>query len=151
MGIRYFAQPLDPAAVAEARADPVAHLWSDRHHAFAHHGDPLPVAIDLDKAWRDFQAIFGERPAGRLVAGNVTHTCCGWRSHYGVLDPDEVRAVADDLRSVVLPRSPDDDHLDDSASDRADEYGYLGEMLDRARQRCDEYARAGLALIYSIG
>jgi hypothetical protein len=59
-------------------------------------------ALDLDKAFGDFQALWRSeppqhRPAIELVRGWVTYTPRGWKSHFGVIEPDRVATVRDDI------------------------------------------------------
>lgn len=114
MGIRYWGQPLPAKFVATARANPRLlhidddyddYLWDlhdDETDGYTHGGGGRH-ALDLDKAFNDFQSLWHteppvHRPALELVRGQVTNTTRGWKPHYGIVEPDRVRAVRDDVR-----------------------------------------------------
>ena len=106
MGIRYYAWPLSAADVEAARreprsfvaADPFGQAWFTENEGNCY----------LDKAWRGLQMLIAdcspdevERPAAALVAGAVTFVGYGWDPYIGVLDPDELRRAAEDLKLVA--------------------------------------------------
>jgi len=124
MGIRYWGSPLPAHLVATARINPRLlhidddyddYLWDlreDESDGPAHWGSGKH-ALDLDKAFNDFQVLWRteppkHRPAIELVRGDVTHTSRGgWKPYYGIIDPDRVEAVR---RDISLTR---DDHIED--------------------------------------
>jgi len=81
------------------------YLWNLREDEIADNSrcDSAKHALDLDKSFGDFQSLRHTepplfRPAIELVRGWVTGTYRGWKPHYGIIDPDRVSAVRDDVR-----------------------------------------------------
>ncbi|WP_440711205.1 hypothetical protein [Herbiconiux sp. YIM B11900] len=152
MGIRYFARPIHADDIELARTDLDAYFRSDRSHQFVCHQEPRPPILDLDKCWRDLQALFWSppdqppRPAASLVEGDVKNACCGWEAHRQVLDPETVRAIADDLDSADFPHGLGGGSAESGSGDR-----HLDEMLARARAFTREVADRGWGMYYSIG
>lgn len=152
MGIRYFARPIHADDIELARSDLDAYFRSDRSHQFVCHQEPRPPILDLDKSWRDLQSVFWSppdqpaRPAAALVDGDVRQRCCGWEAHRRVLDPDTVRAIADDLDSPELSQRRGDE-TDGSLRGTH----YLDELLERARTFTRQVADQGWGMYYSIG
>lgn len=128
MGIRYHAYAISEQFADPAAADPAAFLRDGPFCCCRYDGE-APLTLDLDKAWDYLQRVLrtheGEAPraAFELVDGQVTNTCCGWRSFYRYLTPAQVSSAADDLAQVdecqvleELARGrtlPDDRYADD--------------------------------------
>lgn len=113
MGIRYWGQSLPARLVETARTNPrLLHIDDDYDYYLWRLREDEPEghaslgsgkhALDLDKAFNDFQALWHveppeHRPAIELVRGLVTNTDRGWKAYYGLIDPDRVAAVRDDV------------------------------------------------------
>jgi len=113
MGIRYWGQPLPAHLVETARTNPRLlsidddyddYLWRLRDDGSDEEGKwgNTKHSLNLDKAFTDFDALWQteppeHRPANELVRGWVTNSPWGWKAHYGVIDPDRVAAVRDDI------------------------------------------------------
>ncbi|CAN5249075.1 hypothetical protein BH11ACT5_BH11ACT5_17060 [soil metagenome] len=156
MGIRYLAFPLPAGHLDEARENPRCYLSSDLRDDAFDDDDGDSRALDLDKGWRDLQALFAlprhsGNPAKALVAGNVTHTARGWRPFYGVLSPAELEEVAlglaeidpEDIRSAV-------DEMN-SYRDAEEEFTILTYFMRTAQTFTASLAHDGFGLIYIIG
>jgi len=157
MGIRYYAYPVAPQSIEDAKRTPYEHLG----------GDPLmdawgpiedkPRMLYLDKCWRELQVLLGEtRPARSLVEGQVVMNAEGWDGHTSVLDPAEVATIADDLARVK-----DDEVSAMIARDRVAYFGreidtdaelqYVLKYLHDAQEFTRELADDELGLVYLIG
>ena len=173
MGIRYYAYPLPDSQVRFARLepeafmsrDPLADAWglievdSETGQPIDPEPRPQPEMLYLDKCWRELQWLFGDedgpfRRSFDLVRGEVTMTPCGWIPYFGVLDADEVTAVAQNLAEVT---AADVDHLLEGHAElcRGDdvdgERRYILEFLGRAQQFLASMTKRGSGLIYMIG
>lgn len=116
MGIRYWARPLPAHLVDVARSNPrLLHIDDDYDDYLweLHENDTeeraawgsRKHALDLDKTFTDFQMLWhceppDRRPALELVQGRVTDTHRGWKPHFGVIEPERVSAVRDDIRAT---------------------------------------------------
>ena len=170
MGIRYWGSPLPARLVATARTDPRLlhidddyddYLWDVREYERdgpAHWGSGKHT-LDLDKAFNDFQALWRtdppeHRPAIELVRGDVTHTSRGgWKPHYGIIDPDRVEAVRDD---IFLTRDADIDEFIDAGRGRYrdDPASYVRDLIlrrDSMLTFLDARIARGEGVLYSIG
>jgi len=113
--------------------------------------------LDLDKSWGYFQTVLGSEPpraASALVHGDVTHTSYGWRSYRGLISPDQVARVADDLASVSadLVRERLLEHRRYGNDDRTQQdIEYVTSFLPEAQAFTRRVADEGRAILYYIG
>ncbi len=113
MGIRYWGQPLPAHLVETAGTNPRLlhidddyddYLWQlreDESDGDAPQGCSRH-SLDLDKTFSDFRNLWHieppkYRPAIELVDGWVTNHPRGWIPHYGIVAPDRVGPVRDDI------------------------------------------------------
>ena len=88
-----------------------------------------------------------------LVRGWVTDTHRGWKPHYGIIDPDRVSAVRDDVRATR------DDDIVVFVGSRGGQYGdepqlYIRGLIafrDKILTFLDERANRGEGVLYTIG
>lgn len=154
MGIRYYAYPLQPHDVADARHDPYPFLADDPLSDAWGPDETRPRMLYLDKAWRELQHVFtvknGElrpRISLELVKGNVT-PIGRYGTHLGfvhVLSPDLVDDIA---RDIVLVEPVDDATIKEVGSYSSADY--TNQFLQRAQQFMTDLARDGLGLVYMI-
>lgn len=170
MGIRYWASGLPPEAVERARRAPKCYFHDDPFEERGPDGkrEEIPV-LDLDKAWHSLQRMtedpsarpsgwrrsgadrgwdlrreLSPRAASALVAGDVVHTYDGWTSYIGILDPEQVAAVADDLDTMG---EGDVNAVYEDRDDRAHVLHYL----EQAKEFAAEVRDRGWGVIYTIG
>ncbi|MDN4638698.1 hypothetical protein QCD70_00425 [Agreia sp. PsM10] len=172
MGIRYYACPLPDSQVMFARLepeafmsrDPLADAWGlievdyETGQPIDSEPRPQPEVLYLDKCWRELQLLFGDedgpfRTSFDLVRGAVTMTPRGWIPYFGVLDADEVTAVAQNIDQVT---AADVDHLLEEHPElcRDDDDGerkYILDLLGDAQQFVASMMKRGWGLIYMIG
>lgn len=155
MGIRYSAFAVPPQLVEQAstslRDFLAAAPWSDPC-------DPdiaFPPTLDLDKSWRELQAIFGPEaspsPAYELVRGDVTHTACGWIPFQRFLAPAQVKAVAADLADVDECFVMDGLAAVVRRGSFESDVSYALEYIARAREFTSLLSTSASGLVYSIG
>lgn len=121
----------------------------DGEDAWDHWGPGSVPTLDLDKCYPELQRLLhGEkpRPSHALVEGHVTHTPYGWRSFRRVLDPEQVRAIADDL-DQILASALDREQIECRFNDGA----CVAVNLARARDFARRVTDAGFGIHYSIG
>lgn len=169
MGIRYWAQPLPAHLVATAHFNPRLlhidddydeYLWSlmeDDADGRLQWGSGRH-ALNLDKAFNDFQRLWKpslpvHRPAFELVRGDVTHTHRGWKPYYGVIGPERVGDVRDDVRATT---DHDIVRFIESGSERyrgePESYGRSLIMHRRAMVTfLDQRLEGGEGVLYTIG
>lgn len=159
MGIRYYAYPVPARDVAAARLDPITHLSDDPLADAWELGRQRPEMLYLDKCWRMLQSLTcrgGERrPAHALFEGQVRflpeYNYLAHEPWIKVLDPEEVRAIDDDLQTMD---ESDVDLLlsDGDYSPRFDNEGrYILEYLRAAQHFTATMRQRGDGLIYTIG
>lgn len=165
MGIRYYAYPLPDSQVTFARREPEAFMARDPlADAWGlidvdSESRPQPEMLYLDKCWRELQWLFGDedgpfRPSFDLVRGQVTMTHCGWIPYFGVLDADEVTAVAQNIAQVTAADVHHllEDHPELCRGDDVDgERRYIMELLGHAQQFLASMMTRRSGLIYMIG
>ena len=153
MGIRYFASAIRPTDVDTARSDPRCFQCKRYDDDDWDPTEPVDRGLDLDKSWWELQLLFESRPAHMLVEGRVTQSSNGWIPHYGVLDPEQVRQVAEDLATIdedVLVRAGVRGY-DGVIARGSSDFNYVMQYLNAAKEFTALLARDGLGLIYTIG
>ena len=162
MGIRYYAWPLSAADVEAARReprsfmadDPFGQAWFTENEGNCY----------LDKAWRGLQMLIADsspnetdRPAAALVAGDVTFVGYGWDPYIGVLDPEELRRAAEDLKRVAedipfqwRPRRRNSKARSGPGSVLL-ERDYINDYLSRLREYVTSLVAQEKGMIYMIG
>lgn len=153
MGIRYFAKAVTADQVERASHDPMLSVCCCPDDYWDERAAPRPI-LDLDKAWREIQALLGleggwsddggdARPAAELVRGYSS----GMGAYRRLLTPEEVERAASDLELFFQEtgRSPRDDDTIISEVD------YVEVHLDRARRFASGLVGTGLWIYYSIG
>lgn len=170
MGIRYYAYAFDKEqtdqALADPRAfiasDPLADAWGFEPHARTgvvtfEQSVPKRDLLYLDKAWRGLQALTGPtptqalaRPAYRMFEGKVafSHGGLSWSPWVRVLDPAEVRLIAQDLGGLTADGVRDRLRRDGATQDEVD---YVLPYLESARSFVNDLARDGRGMAYLIG
>lgn len=157
MGIRYYAYPVDADDIDDARANPYDYLGVDPLVDAWGPEAERPEMLYLDKCWSLLQTLLAtpparpSRPAAALVRGDVIQTPDGWIPHVEVLPPAGVAEAARDLATVTPERlRAAIRHLPARAND-ADEFCYVSQYLDAAREFTTRLAKDGRGLIYLIG
>jgi hypothetical protein len=157
MRIRYFAYPVEPGDLDDARGNPFCHLGVDPYAG----RDPTgldPEVLYLDRYWRYLQALLASppahpsRPAYTLVAGDVVRLGDRWVPHVEVLAPAQVGDAARDLDSVSP--SEIDAFLESLPSEnglKAEGASCTPRCLRDARRFTARLAGDGRGLIYLIG
>ena len=136
------------------------YLWNLREDEIAGNSrcGSAKHALDLDKSFGDLQSLWHtepplHRPAIELVRGQVTDTHRGWKPHYGIIDPDRVSAVRDDVRAtrdddiVVFVESGGGRYRDEPQL-------YIRSLIafrDKILPFLDERANRGEGVLYTIG
>ncbi|GAA1805926.1 hypothetical protein [Agromyces neolithicus] len=151
MGIRYYAYPVAPNDIDDAKRNPDRYLGADPLMDAWGGTEPRPRMLYLDKCWSCLQGEFGigtanERPAAELVRGEVRFVDLGWFGFRRVLDAAEVAAIANDLELVLT--EVDATWIDcpfDGATD------YVRSYLTAARYFTQTLAERGEGLVYLIG
>ena len=161
MGIRYYAYPVRASDVELARANPRDFLADD---PLADAWGPVelkPRMLYLDKCWGQLQELLRpgsgrpESVAYQLVEGEVTHTSEGWIPFTRVLDPAQVREIAEELSQIgeadVLAARVRTFGGDGFVNDDPDELRYVMQYLNDAKSFVDALAKDNLGLVYMIG
>ncbi|MCG7630986.1 MULTISPECIES: hypothetical protein [Gordonia] len=154
MGIRYYAYPLQPGDVNEARRNPYPFLSPDPLIDAWGPEEDRPRMLYLDKAWRELQHVFAvtdgrlqPRISLELVKGNVTPVG-PYGGHVGfvhVLSPDVVKEVAEDI--VMVEPIVETDIIEAVPYSNAD---YANSFLREAQDFMVALADDGLGLVYTI-
>jgi len=136
------------------------YLWNLREDEIANNSrcGSAKQALDLDKSFGDFQSLWHTgpplyRPAIELVRGWVTDTHRGWKPYYGIIDPDRVSAIRDDVRATR-----DDDiavFVESGGGRYRDEPQLCIRSLIAFRHKIlsflDERVKRGEGVLYTIG
>lgn len=102
MGIRYFAYPVSPRQIEQAKRCPRGCF--DGADAWEHWQPGDEPTLDLDKCYPELQWLLGGSPpraSYALVEGAAGYTWHGWDSFRRTLEPDQVKAIADDLDQLL--------------------------------------------------
>lgn len=156
MGIRYYAYSIDTEDYEHLLVG-VCPTCGEQPQLREMEDDRPTLA--LDKSWHDLQALLRAepaRPAAALVAGNVTNTYWGWRSHRGLLSPAEVREIAADIATVTTDflrqRILVEGRHGDGPDERSQQdFEYVSDHLAHAKEFTKEVADQGRAIVYYIG
>ena len=157
MRIRYFAYPVEPGDIDDARRNPFCHLGVDPY-AGRDPTEPGSEVLYLDRYWRYLQALLApapahpSRPSYALVAGDVVRIGDRWVPHVEVLTPAQVNDAAWDLDSVSLREI--DAFLEAFPTEnevKADGLSCVPRCLRDARRFTVDLAGDGRGLIYLIG
>ena len=156
MGIRYIAISIDQQDFDHLSEGTCKHCGEEPTLRELDCGeDALRETLDLDKSWGYFQRVLAaepQRPAAALVSGRVTDMPWGWRSHKGLLSPDEVAAVADDLASVSDELVRERLLAGPGVDDRTErDIAYVCHFLPEAQAFTRRVADANRAILYYIG
>jgi len=154
MGIRYFAVSIDTEDYEHIKAGPCPTCGTRPHPRDTDDCEQQTDTLDLDKSWRYLQHFLAEtRPARQLVSGQVTNTNYGWISYQGLVSPDEVPAVAADLKSITsLALEQHFKREGDWINDRSEEdFRYVSAYLDYAIAFTEKVANDARGIVYYIG
>jgi hypothetical protein len=158
MGIRYYAYPIDADQYEDAVKDPCRFHGSDPLMDAWGSEDEQPEMLYLDKCWYQLQILFStepvvpDRPALRLVEGQVTDTEMGWIPHERALSAAEVAEIAADLATIgeadIRRLLPQLNRWDETPEQIV---GYVTKFLADSQEFTSRLAAGGRGLVYMIG
>jgi hypothetical protein len=150
MGIRYYAYPVSPREITEARENPCRFHGDDPLMDAWGPAEERPPMLYLDKCSPCLQRLFdldgpSHRPAAELVRGSVTHVSTGWIPYERVLAPSQVAEIAADLDAFLRGWMPAHTCRFPDGGDCASRW------VPDARDFTRELEQAGYGLVYMIG
>jgi len=168
MGIRYWGRPLPAHLIETARTNPRLLHIDDEYDDYLwqlpqdERDESAPFGcgkheLNLDKAFNDFRSLWeslppAPRPALELVDGWVTDHPRGWIPHYGIIAPDRIAAVRDDVartEEAHIRTFIDSGH--GSYGDESESYvRYLVSLHNAMITFLDERLARGEGVLYTI-
>ena len=157
MGIRYFAISIDNDDYERISRGPCPACGAQPHPNDDDDLESPAETLDLDKAYWMLQRVFATldlNKAIQLVAGGVTHTPRGWISYRGLLSPDVVQEIVDELATVDAEKVRRQmlDHRIGYGDDRVQQDAeYAVEFFNRAKEFLRTVSSQGRGVVYNIG
>lgn len=158
MGIRYFAITIDNDDYERISRGPCPTCGARPHPSDDDELESPAETLDLDKAYWMLHRVFATldlQKATQLVTGAVTNTPRGWISYQGLVSPDVVREMVDELATVdaeTVRRQMLDHRIGYDDDDRVEQdAGYTVEFFQRAKEFLGTAGSRGRGVVYYIG